>query len=421
MLTRRHLAGRLGYALASFLTVGLLSAAPVAAAPGPVLEVTSAELDTALICAPNLEGATRDPVLLTPAFSTAAASYGWNYLARLPKIGVPTCSITVPDSGYGDLQRTAEYVVAAVRRMHRESGRDIVLLGHQHGALDELWALTFWPDIARKTSDLISLATPYNGTTSPAALCGSGAPCAAATRQISTGSSFVAALAAAPLPPGPAYTSIASLDDTLITPQPEASRLDGATNIVLQDICRGRQVSHFDILADAVAYELVIDAITHDGPADPSRVSPAPCGTKLMPDADPVIAAAANGFLPIFLAQNTAAAVPAEPETRPYAQRREPVLSLPKRARRLADGRIGVRLGCESVGQTSCRAKLTLRSRGAVVGHRRLVLRPGVARRVRPKVRRDGSNHLTAVLSATDALGNEATKRGRIRSFGPRP
>lgn len=92
--------------------VALSAFAPAPAmAGGPVLTVPKDKLDAALTCTANLAEAKVPPVLLTPAFSSADASYGWNYLARLPKIGVPTCSITVDDSGYGDLQTTAEYVV----------------------------------------------------------------------------------------------------------------------------------------------------------------------------------------------------------------------------------------------------------------------------------------------------------------------
>ena len=89
---------------------------------------------------------------------------------------IPFCSISVPDEGYGDLQKTAEHVVFAVRRMSRVTGRKVTLLGHQHGGLDELWALTFWPDVARSVSDLVTLATPHAGTTSSGGLCAARRP-----------------------------------------------------------------------------------------------------------------------------------------------------------------------------------------------------------------------------------------------------
>jgi hypothetical protein len=43
--------------------------------------------------------------------------------AQLKADRIAFCSISVPDEGYGDLQRTAKYVVFAVRRMARLSGR----------------------------------------------------------------------------------------------------------------------------------------------------------------------------------------------------------------------------------------------------------------------------------------------------------
>jgi triacylglycerol lipase len=381
---------------------------------GPRLSVPPEKLAAAFTCSGDLRRSERDPVLLTPAFSSAGVSYGWNYLTRLPKLGVPTCAISVDDGGYGDLQDTAEYVVYAVRRMRTESNRKVVLLGHQHGALDEIWALTFWPDVARSVSDLVSLATPFNGTTSPNVLCRTGAGCAPATWQITQGSSFIEALAAAPLPAGPAYTSITSLDDALIIPQPEACRLDGGVNVVLQDLCPGRTVSHFDILADAVAYALVLDAIDHDGPADLRRVSRTVCAERLMPDTDPAFVAAANGFLPLFIAQNASAAVPVEPASRTYTARTGPEARiLTRRTRLTREGLVPVRVLCTSVGETTCRARLELRTADRrIVGRGRFKVRSGNTRTVRVPVTIDGGGNgvrLRVTLRARDALRNAST------------
>lgn len=205
---------------------GAASAQPVLDAdPGPALTVAPADLDRALTCDTDLHDATRDPVLLTPAFSTDQQSFGWNYLRSLPAAGIPVCSLSLPDAGYGDLQISAQYVVHAVRTMAADSGRKVVMMGHQHGPLDELWALTFWPDLPALVSDFISLATPYNGTDSARNGCDDSKKCPPANRQIATGSRFLTALAARPLPVGPSYTSIFTRFDELIYPQPRASTL----------------------------------------------------------------------------------------------------------------------------------------------------------------------------------------------------
>ncbi len=294
--------------------------------PGPALSVSPDKLRSALSCTPDIAVARRDPVLITPAFSTAEESFG-GYLAQLPALGIPTCSLTLPDHGFDDLQNAAEYVVYAVRKISAESGRKVILFGHQHGPLDELWALMFWPDLAGKVSSLVSLATPYQGTLAATVVCSGGRNCSPAVWQIAAGSQFLAALNARPLPAGLAVTSITTLFDEVIIPQPEAGRREGATNIVLQDICPGRPVEHFRILSDNLAYQLVLDAINHPGlPANVANLPadicsgpmsmPTPAGSQGsgMPSTD--------GFLTEFPINNVTQGVSAEPTLRDYARAR---------------------------------------------------------------------------------------------------
>ncbi|MGH8693613.1 MAG: esterase/lipase family protein [Burkholderiales bacterium] len=283
-------------------------------------------MEQALKCSTDLTEVTRDPVLLTPAFSTDQESFGWNYLRQLPALGIPVCSLTIPDHGFGDLQNAAEYVVYAVRKMSEASGRKVILFGHQHGPLDELWALMFWPDIPVRVSSLISLATPYQGTTGAQMICALSGNCPPSVWQIATDSQFLHALNDRPLPAGPAYTSITTLYDELITPQPQASHRDGATNIVLQDICPGRLVEHFSILADNLAYALVLDAMEHPGaPANPANLPSSICaGPLFMPGVEsPESAVSAlggiTGFLSGFVLAIGTGSVNAEPPLRDYA------------------------------------------------------------------------------------------------------
>ncbi|MCJ0980233.1 lipase family protein [Rhodococcus sp. ARC_M12] len=295
---------------------------PGQAAVGPPLTVAAAELDKALTCTTDLRDATRDPVLLTPAFATDQQSFGWNYLRSLPAAGIPVCSLSFPDEGYGDLQIAAQYVVHAVRTMAADSGRQVVMMGHQHGPLDELWALTFWPDLPALVSDFISLATPYNGTDSARSGCDDAQECPPANWQIATGSKFLTALAARPLPDGPGYTSIYTQFDELIYPQPRASTLAGASNIAVQDICPLRPVEHFGILGDNVAYNIVLDALDHDGPAAQKRISKNLCFTTTMPQLRYTLESSITGFayglgVPQHFENDS---VDAEPELASYAQ-----------------------------------------------------------------------------------------------------
>jgi len=295
----------------------LLLAVSLAALAGPATAAAAPATGT-LTCGPGVEGATVDPVLLVPAFSTDRESYGGGYLEALPARGIPTCSVTFEDRGFRDLQDAAEYTAGAIREVARRSGRTIRLLGHQHGALDQLLALRFWPDTARLVSDVVTLATPHQGTRFAADVCRTLTRCAPSVWQIAQGSALVAAMNRVPLPPGPGYTSIATAFDEVITPQPQASTLPGGRTILLQDLCPGRPVEHFTILGDQLALRLALDAFDHPGPADPARLTD-PCTDP--PGSGGGFGVENLSFVPNFLARNLTEAVAREPVLRcPFAE-----------------------------------------------------------------------------------------------------
>lgn len=309
-------------AVAAALMIGGLSAATPAAAapastpPGPAYTVPIADLAKALSCTSDVVGATRDPVLLFPAFSTAQESYGASYLKDLPRWGFPTCSVTMPDLGYDDLQVAAEYATYAIRTVSERSGRQVSVLGHQHGALVWSLALRFWPDVPAKVSDYISLNTPHQGTDLGLTLCPKLDRCSESEWQITTGSKLLAAINRKAPPAGPSYTSISTKYDELIFPQPAASRMVGARNILLQDVCPGRFVEHFTILVDPLTKQLVRDALTHPGSADPARLT-LPC---LIPPLTPASLAGLPGLLGFgvrFTVNSIFHPVPSEPALRP--------------------------------------------------------------------------------------------------------
>lgn len=109
----------------------------------------------------------------------------------------------------------------------------------------------------------------------------------------------MAALVNAPLQKGAAFTSISTQADEIVFPQPLASTLPGASNIMLQNICPLRAVEHGLMLADAVTYALVLDALRHDGGAVASRIPLTQCWQQTMPGADMTAAAK---FLPTISA-----------------------------------------------------------------------------------------------------------------------
>src|SRR3954467_3986475 len=107
--------------------LALLALAPAGARAddaGPPLSVPAADLAKALDCPHSLSGVTRAPVLLIPGTNLEPkGNFDWNYEPALDAAHIPWCAVTLPRYGMGDIQLAAEYVVAALRRMHAAPGR----------------------------------------------------------------------------------------------------------------------------------------------------------------------------------------------------------------------------------------------------------------------------------------------------------
>jgi hypothetical protein len=120
------------------------------------------------------------------------------------------------------------------------------------------------------------------------------------------------------------YTSVFSQTDEIIqpvAPEPVAA-IRGATNIAVQDICPGRYVGHVQSASDAAYYGVVVDALKHVGPADPSRIDRNYCAQALMPHVDTVEAAVRTAEIYAFagVVQGQHEKVGSEPPLRPYAK-----------------------------------------------------------------------------------------------------
>lgn len=252
---------------------------------GPVLETPVATLSKAMVCAPPAPGTKEaEPVVLVTGFETdPREDFEWSYWYLLPKLGHLTCMIDFPSDEQVDEQVSAEYVVYTIRTLYARTGQKVTTISHSMGGVLPVWALRFWPDLASKVDDVISMGTPYQGTTLNRALCLARPACQPALWQVSVGSNFLRALNARPLPAGPSYTAIYGEEDELVQPAGKATYLAGAANIGLATVCPGRVVEHHMLAADAAVYAIVMDAMNHPGPAVPSRVSKSVCARTGMP------------------------------------------------------------------------------------------------------------------------------------------
>ncbi|GAB3475652.1 esterase/lipase family protein [Amycolatopsis cihanbeyliensis] len=263
-------------------------AATAQASPGPPLETPRSELDAALHCAEGIDDATVNPVLFVPGTTAEGGeNFAWNYVTALRNEGFPACWVNYPYRGWRDMQTSSEYVVNAIRTMHERSGRKVSTIGHSQGGLHPAWVARFWPDVAGMLDDAISFGAPFQGSSVASLYCGVlnlfPTGCQESFWQFTKGSGWSRALNAEPMPEGPSFTSVYTDFDEAATPGEAASRLDGAAHIGVQDICPGRFAEHFTLVVDAVPYALTLDALRHDGPADPGRIDKSVCGKGFMP------------------------------------------------------------------------------------------------------------------------------------------
>jgi hypothetical protein len=172
-------------------------------------------------------------------------------------------------------------MVYAIRSLAERTHRKVQVIGHSEGPLPVRWALEWWPDLRHHVDDLIAIAAPYHGWIGTDAACAAG--CGAALWQMRRSSQFMAAFNGGDETPGPvAYTSVYNIGDEVVQPS-TTSRLDGAANIAMQDLCPGRVGEHYEMVYDAAVYAVVLDALTHRGPAELNRLDPAACAHLTMP------------------------------------------------------------------------------------------------------------------------------------------
>lgn len=308
--------------LAAALLAGAMGTVPRVAAgaaePGPPLTTPAGELAGALSC-PSTFRHLHEPVLLVHATTeTSQRNWSSNYGRVLPRLGYDVCTVDLVDMARGDIQLSAERVVHAIRTIAERSGSRVQVIGHSQGPLEVRWAIRWWPDIRFLVDDLVGIAAPYHGWRETDLYCSS--PCIPALWQMRMESRFMRAANAGDETPGPvSYTSVSTTTDELVQPYQTAD-LRGGSNIAVQDICPGRSVEHIQMVFDAAVFAIVMDALTHPGPADLSRIDRASCLQTTMPGVDASDLAAGEADFwsnaPGELAEHQ---VPSEPPLAAYA------------------------------------------------------------------------------------------------------
>ena len=202
------------------------------------------------------------PVLLVPGYGGSTTAL--DVLAgQLRAAGRTATVVALPGDGTGDLRGSADALAAAADAALASGAPSVDVVGYSAGGVvARLWAETAGSQARR----VVTLGSPHHGT-EVAALGVAFAPGlpdrlpAARPRQRP-------ARRADETPDGPRWLSLWTDQDTVVTP-PDSARLDGALNVVLQELCPGVQVTHGQLPTAPLAQRVVLQALSAEPLAEP--------------------------------------------------------------------------------------------------------------------------------------------------------
>ncbi|KAJ0296424.1 hypothetical protein COL5a_009028 [Colletotrichum fioriniae] len=237
----------------------------------------------------------KQPVILVPG---TAAMAGTTYRANLgPLLAKSDFAdplwVNIPDASLDDAQENSEYVAYAINYVQDMTGKKPAVVAWSQGNLNVQWALKYWPSTRDSVTDLVSMSPDFHGTKEAFAACKTPAAiigCTPSVYQQMYDSKFVQTLRAnggdsAYVP----TTSLFSATDEVVQPQsgPIASAIlkDGngveVSNIEVQKACpatpAGGEVTHEGMLYNSLAFALLRDALTNEGPGKLDRIDKKIC------------------------------------------------------------------------------------------------------------------------------------------------
>ena len=233
----------------------------LALAAGVLLTVLRERPTTAAPVAQDRPG----PVLLVPGYG--GETRGLEVLAALlRREGRDAVVVEPPGDGTGRLEDAALALRAAADDALAAGAPSVDVVGYSAGGVvARVWAAEGGAVKARR---VVTLGSPHHGTDVAAlgATFASGA-CPSACQELVPGSRLLTRLNAGDeTPDGPAWTSVWTTDDTVVTP-PASARLEGALEVAVQEVCPGRRIGHGGLPRDAAVQQIVVQALS----ASPGR------------------------------------------------------------------------------------------------------------------------------------------------------
>ena len=212
------------------------------------------------------------PVLLVPGYGGNGDSLQ-NLAATIRAAGRTAVVVPEVGNGTGDLQAQADQLGEAVDDELRSTGAPSVdVIGYSAGGV----VVRLWVRNDGGTSQarrVLTLGSPQHGTSTAALGSEIGGGCPTACQQLVPGSDLLRRLNAGDeTPAGPLWATIRSTTDQVVTPVDSAA-LDGALNIVIQDVCPGSTAGHGDLPDSPVTRAAVTAVLSAATPSVPTGVS----------------------------------------------------------------------------------------------------------------------------------------------------
>ncbi len=199
-------------------------------------------------------------VLLVPGYGGSPESLA-ALASRIRATGREVQVITLVGDGTGDLSPQVRLLDETVNATLAAGAPSVDVVGYSAGGVVAgLWVARH--DGAARARRVVTMGSPLGG----ARVAGVGAAvlpdaCPAACRQLAPGSAEIAELQRAGVGGRLPWLSLWTTDDETVTP-PDSARLDGAVNVVLQQVCPVARVSHSGLARDPLVTGLVLRAIS---------------------------------------------------------------------------------------------------------------------------------------------------------------
>jgi hypothetical protein len=126
------------------------------AAAGPLLKIDKAKLKAAFHCTGEVANASREPIMLSTGTLSSGTGLHGGLKGALDAYRHPVCYVDYPHLTTADIQNSVQYLVYGIRKMAHIAGRPGAVYGISQGALLPRVALTYWPRLRRKVTDVVA-------------------------------------------------------------------------------------------------------------------------------------------------------------------------------------------------------------------------------------------------------------------------